>query len=508
MGIMQDAGYLDGNDKLTPGAKEVFFRHREDIVNGVQNTLLPNCVISEKNEYLIADLRDEEEYESFHVNWVNGIYNTCIRILNRESNIFPLAPPDIAQPKGIIFDIVALSKKINKPIVLPIPPGQAGIPVIASLLATPPPANLPAAAAFFGIVDPVLLTEFVSTTPVAAAGPYIPPIPAEFIPDVPSEEYPDLEFSSLSDRQRNLYIAICQSLTDLVAQINIAPTTFITPLGIETESALKILYERACSTLSTNLPKLSVENAEGALVNYGTLQRSLTKPLSLAALGVVIGSDKTGLIGRLSKVEPDAVGNLAESEEESAEFAEIDSILLVPGIKNTTPAFRAELINVARRLGVNVDFLATTISFETAGSFSPTIKNPFSGAIGLIQFMPDTAKGLGTTMENLEKAGAIGQLKFVEKYYRSVIASVGRPQSLADTYLIVFTPKFVKEPDFEYEAPSAQYKQNKGFDINPKDNKITKSEITYKISALYSEAKKAKKRISVSNNEIIEALAV
>lgn len=508
MGIMQDAGYLDGNGKLTPGAKEVFFRHREDIVNGVQNPLLPDCVISEKNENLIADARDEDQYYSFHVNWVNGMYNTCLKILDRESNISLLAPPDPTQPKGIIFDIVALSKKINKPIVTPIPPEQAGIPVITSLFAAPPPANLTLAAPFFGIVDPVLLTEFISTTPVVAPGLYIPPIPSEFIPDIPSEAYPELEAPSLSSKQETLYTAVCQSLNILVAEINLFPATYITPLGIETEAALKILYEKACSILSTTLPKPSVENAASFIVNFGTLQRSLTKPLALAALGVTIGSDKTGFIGRLKKVEPDAVGNYVQPSEaigqENAGFTEVNSVLLVPGLRNTTPQFRTELLNVAKRLGVNVDWLAMTMSFETGQSFNPRITNKDSGAVGLIQFTGPAAKEVGTTLRDLKKMSAVEQLVYVERYYQKVIKSFGQPKSLEDTYLLVFTPAFVKNPNFSYEEPSASYKQNKGFDNKPKDSKITKPEIASTISNRYLKAKQSKKRISTNSDEIIE----
>ncbi|HBC04295.1 MAG TPA: hypothetical protein DC015_08915, partial [Aequorivita sp.] len=60
---------------------------------------------------------------------------------------------------------------------------------------------------------------------------------------------------------------------------------------------------------------------------------------------------------------------------------------------------RAEIINklnsVAANLGIDVNWLMAVINFESAGTFSPSIQNKYSGATGLIQFMPSTAKSLG-----------------------------------------------------------------------------------------------------------------
>lgn len=56
---------------------------------------------------------------------------------------------------------------------------------------------------------------------------------------------------------------------------------------------------------------------------------------------------------------------------------------------------RLALVEVAASLGLPVDSLAALIDFETAGSWSPTIRNPYSTARGLLQFVDATARGLG-----------------------------------------------------------------------------------------------------------------
>lgn len=79
---------------------------------------------------------------------------------------------------------------------------------------------------------------------------------------------------------------------------------------------------------------------------------------------------------------------------------------------------------VAQRLGIDPNDLATVISFETGGTFDPAKRNPTSNATGLIQFMPETAKGLGTTTDALAKMSFSDQMQFVEKYLRQ--AGVGQ----------------------------------------------------------------------------------
>ncbi|MDT1857141.1 hypothetical protein FPK33_19840, partial [Acinetobacter baumannii] len=55
--------------------------------------------------------------------------------------------------------------------------------------------------------------------------------------------------------------------------------------------------------------------------------------------------------------------------------------------KNFTSNKAKTIEAVAKSIGVDPNDLAAVISFETAGTFSPSAKNPKSSATGLIQFM-------------------------------------------------------------------------------------------------------------------------
>lgn len=54
-----------------------------------------------------------------------------------------------------------------------------------------------------------------------------------------------------------------------------------------------------------------------------------------------------------------------------------------------------KITEVAARLGVPAQWLDALIRFETAGTYSTTIKNPYSSARGLIQIIDASAQDLG-----------------------------------------------------------------------------------------------------------------
>lgn len=117
----------------------------------------------------------------------------------------------------------------------------------------------------------------------------------------------------------------------------------------------------------------------------------------------------------------------------------------------------------------------------------PAAVNKQSGATGLIQFMPDTARSLGTSVEALRGMSAVEQLDYVYKYFKMVGVRPG--MDLGDLYMAVFMPKFVGYPDDFVlgqqgggKVPGTNlssdlvYKQNKGLDKN-KDGSITIADV-------------------------------
>jgi peptidoglycan hydrolase-like protein with peptidoglycan-binding domain len=169
------------------------------------------------------------------------------------------------------------------------------------------------------------------------------------------------------------------------------------------------------------------------------------------------------------------------------------NLVNVLGIENTSEAFRKKVLEVADRLLIDPNFLMAIMSFETGATFSPSVKNIYSGATGLIQFMPATARSLGTTVGELEKMTAAEQLDFVEKYFSP---RKGKLITIEDAYMAVLYPKAIgKGRDFVlFEKSSVQYKQNIGLDANG-DGKITVGEASRKVSERLG---------TVSINDVVE----
>jgi len=129
--------------------------------------------------------------------------------------------------------------------------------------------------------------------------------------------------------------------------------------------------------------------------------------------------------------------------------------------------------------------LMSCMAFESGQTFSPSIKNAAgSGATGLIQFMPATAKGMKTTVEDLAKMTAVEQLDYVEKYF---FPYAPRIKTLSDMYMAILMPKYIGSPDNAvlFSDPKVGYRQNSGLDSN-RDGFITKAEASAKVMGKYN----------------------
>jgi len=182
------------------------------------------------------------------------------------------------------------------------------------------------------------------------------------------------------------------------------------------------------------------------------------------------------------------------------------SILKVRGISRLTSEELHSFFACADAIGIDPDWLACVVSFETGGSFSPSQRNhwaeadakrrgaPYSGAMGLIQFMPQTARALGTSTEGLEAMSFVMQLGYVRRYFSTY---ADRIDNLEDCYLAVFFPAAIGRADSyvvgRRDDPGFSgrvFEQNAGFDGRggPKDGEITRSEICSAIRAVRAAA--------------------
>ena len=180
----------------------------------------------------------------------------------------------------------------------------------------------------------------------------------------------------------------------------------------------------------------------------------------------------TSLIGLPSREE---ILDLAGAQLFSGLLVAVPALRQIAFGAKVSPAFKSKVITIAANLNIDPDFLMACMAFETGETFSPSIKNQAgSGAVGLIQFMPNTAQSLGTTTNALAKMNDVQQLDYVERYFRSLHRRIS---SIEDVYMAILWPAAIGRTNAAvlFRQPSIAYAQNQGLDSNG-DGMVTKAE--------------------------------
>jgi len=180
------------------------------------------------------------------------------------------------------------------------------------------------------------------------------------------------------------------------------------------------------------------------------------------------GPNKDGIDGRLGPYTRHAADHQPDIAAKYKDVLARSNSVDAQKIDTTTiqdPDFNKKLDKVASALGVKSSDLLAVMKQESG--INPQARNP-SGATGLIQFMPSTARQLGTTTDDLYQMDGVQQLDYVYKYFK--MTGVGNG-TLGDLYMAVFMPKYVGYPDDTVIGRNNDpgfsgkvYAQNKGLD--------------------------------------------
>ena len=319
---MVDAGYLNSSGGIRGGAAEIFFLHRDKLIlekanDNPQYRSLPRGDI----------IRNKIEHSTFHRNWIDGIYTSCLKILNHTPAIsaeyggefVPGANPPM---KGPIHDPYFVQKKLElsgnaaqakKPalaladlskyfMLANSVTAAAALTIDLQLPTTPPPVAATAQAALLTALALIMTPEK-----------YEKRKSADFIPSVPSDEFPNLEYGtseySIKRRQELVFEAVAESFDALVKSAQSKPNVFLLPIS---NGLFLPISEEAKKILEQKFPKVANDNAITNLINYEALKRALVKPLCLATIGVLFGSDPEGFVNKMGDIGPDAVKALNE----------------------------------------------------------------------------------------------------------------------------------------------------------------------------------------------------
>lgn len=150
--------------------------------------------------------------------------------------------------------------------------------------------------------------------------------------------------------------------------------------------------------------------------------------------------------------------------------------------------FEVKVRKVAAMLKVQPEWLMAVMYSESR--FNAQAENfRGSGAVGLIQFMPATAREMGTSTAALSRMTHEEQLDWVYAYMEGYRKKYGDYKSLCDFYLAILYPKARTGDQCYtlYESPSKAYKQNSGLDED-KDGRVTVGDIDRRMKRLYPSA--------------------
>src|ERR1039457_390655 len=165
--------------------------------------------------------------------------------------------------------------------------------------------------------------------------------------------------------------------------------------------------------------------------------------------------------------------------------------------------FSEKLNQISQDVGMDPRDLLLCMYLES-GVDSTQVNHVSGQAKGLIQFMPDTLRGLGVPehqINTFNKVPALEQLDYVKKYIQSKMSYAGRSfKSASEYYVANFWPVALKK--WHGQDPIANkdvvvvdrrssnghernaYEENAGLDVN-KDGKITVGDITLYLLKVY-----------------------
>lgn len=145
----------------------------------------------------------------------------------------------------------------------------------------------------------------------------------------------------------------------------------------------------------------------------------------------------------------------------------------------THPPFQKAAKEMCARLGMRLNDLKTVLERESG--INPKEINEKSKAIGLIQFMPNTAIGLKTSISELRTMSGVKQLYYIEQHFKPY---KGRLNSLNNIYTAIFYPAsmdkgngFVLGSEVSDKYAKAVARQNAGMKRKRSSPYITKGDM-------------------------------
>lgn len=140
-------------------------------------------------------------------------------------------------------------------------------------------------------------------------------------------------------------------------------------------------------------------------------------------------------------------GGTMKQVQTEIDFSAIQTSRATPAVgKLLSDSSITRIFNIANKYDIKPSWIIMAALKES--NLNPKAVNPYSGATGVIQFLPSTARYLGTSVSELYNMSIYQQLYYVDKYIGKVIKSRSHHvKSYADFHLGIFYPKALGKPN-------------------------------------------------------------
>lgn len=241
------------------------------------------------------------------------------------------------------------------------------------------------------------------------------------------------------------------------------------------------------------------------IVNKKTDGQNKTLTLGLKSIVLIVG------MMFFSNVVTFYIMKKGDLKDASTALVETEELYLLDQAKKfvyNVAAFEQKVEEIGEKLDVPPEWLMAVMHSESR--FDASVKNhKGSGATGLIQFMPNTAKDFDITVDKLRNMNHIEQLDFVYDYLNFVKKKYKEYDSLTELYLAILYPKAIGGGYCYtlYQNPAQAYKMNIGLDFD-KDGRVTVQDIDKRMKKVYPTAYMRNKDANGVANSFLSAFGL
>ena len=139
---------------------------------------------------------------------------------------------------------------------------------------------------------------------------------------------------------------------------------------------------------------------------------------------------------------------------------------------------------VAQEVGCDYKDLLAVMNSESG--LNPAAQNKQGGASGLIQFMPATARAMGTTTDAIRNMSGVQQLDLVKRLIlqnKKMAGLQGQRLNAGQLYALIFLPARAQREVLTTSSEN-YYRCNRGLDANH-DGQITSTELGNRVRSKY-----------------------